>query len=101
MISFDKSFKEGYITDIDALLSQALEDRKKIKFKEYKKGLYVSVPFGGFIGDCETCRYYDNVSNVTIGGHCMKHNMACGYGFTCPDNTSKYAIRINNNSDDN
>lgn len=94
MVSFDKAFKEKHVVDINALSYHAL--RKNIKLKEYKDGLYVSDPFVGFIGDCEMREHYNDISYMSEGGSCLLHKVNCVYGFTCADNTSRYAIKINN-----
>lgn len=54
--------------------------------------LFVSDPFSGFIGDCEWCNHYDDISNICTGGQCKLHGFGCGYGHTCKDNTSTYAM---------
>lgn len=98
MISFDRAFKER--TKIyDTLIDNAIESRELLNFKKYNNGLIVSDPFTGFIGDCEFCKHYDDISNLTTGGYCLLHHVNCGYGFTCKDNTSKYRIDVGDIND--
>lgn len=52
---------------------------------KYNNILYVSNPFRDFDTDCETCLFYVDKGNMTTGGNCKKHNVGCGYGFTCND----------------
>lgn len=93
MVSFDRAFKER--TKIyDILIDNAIEFRESINFKKHDNGLIVSDPFTGFIGDCEFCKHYDDISNLTMGGYCLLHHVNCGYGFTCKDNTSEYKIDV-------
>lgn len=48
--------------------------------------LLVSNPFQSFLKDCESCMYYiDSQYSFATGGTCSKHNLNCGYGFTCED----------------
>lgn len=102
MVSFDKSFKkriENIGEMFDTLICNAIEHRQHLDFKKYKDGLYVSDPFTGFIGDCEFCKHYDDISNLTTGGYCLLHHINCGYGFTCKDNTSEYKIDVGGTND--
>lgn len=98
MVSFDRAFKER--TKIyDILIDNAIEFRESLNFKKHDNGLIVSDPFTGFIGDCEFCKHYDDISNLTTGGYCLSHHVNCGYGFTCKDNTSKYRIDVGDIND--
>ena len=98
MVSFDRAFKER--TKIyDILIDNAIEFRELLNFKKHDNGLIVSDPFTGFIGDCEFCKHYDDISNLTTGGYCLSHHVNCGYGFTCKDNTSKYRIDVGDIND--
>ena len=98
MISFDRVFKER--TKIyDTLIDNVIEFRESLNFKKHDNGLIVSDPFTGFIGDCEFCKHYDDISNLTTGGYCLLHHVNCGYGFTCKDNTSKYRIDVGDIND--
>ena len=51
----------------------------------YDDILNVSEPFGDFDTDCETCEFYLDGGNMRTGGNCKKHNIQCGYDFTCKD----------------
>ena len=70
-----------------------LKKRENITLEKDDEYLYRSEPFGGFIGDCESCDYYVGLDGITDGGFCFcpKYSkpLDCGYGFTCPYNTSK------------
>ena len=103
MVSFDKSFKpeidENTQRMFDVLIVKAIRARQHLDFKKYKDGLYVADPFMGFIGDCEFCKHYYDVSNLTTGGRCLLHYVNCGYGFTCADNTSEYKIDVGDIND--
>ena len=78
-------------------LPKLLEARNSIRLESAHENnfLYVSRPFKGFIGDCESCHHYkDTNSGCSTGGFCYCDEEGtpntCGYGFTCPYNTSKY-----------
>ena len=95
MIDFNKVFKKTEsTTDINILIYNAIKRRQTLNFKKRSNGLIISDPFSGFIGDCEFCKHYDDISNLTTGGYCLLHHVNCGYGFTCADNTSEYKIDV-------
>lgn len=78
-------------------LPKLLEARNSIRLESAHENnfLYVSRPFKGFIGDCESCHHYkDTNSGCSTGGFCYCNEKGtpntCGYGFTCPYNTSEY-----------
>lgn len=59
--------------------------------------LYMSEPFTGFVGDCNSCTHiFNNHIGVSTGGQCSLHNEACGYGFVCKDYNGKYPIDFEN-----
>lgn len=101
MVSFDREFKERtkIYNTLDTLINNAIESRESLNFKKHDNALIISDPFTGFIGDCEFCKHYDDISNLTTGGYCLLHHVNCGYGFTCKDNTSKYRIDVGNIND--
>ena len=102
MVSFDRAFKtnaENTKKMFDTLICNAIEHRLHLNFQKYNNILYVSDPFDGFIGDCEFCKHYDDISNLTTGGYCLLHHISCGYGFTCEDNTSEYKIDMGDIND--
>lgn len=76
--------------------AHAVADRENVVLIPYSDGiLYVRKPFGGFLGDCVYCsHYYDPGVGFVTGGDCTLHNIGCGYGFTCKNNDSKWAIKI-------
>lgn len=48
--------------------------------------LLVSEPFQRFGTDCSYCSYYHDLNvGFSEGGQCTKHNITCGWGFTCKD----------------
>lgn len=75
-----------------------IQKRKGIKFErsfQTKEGkwIYKNIQFGSFIGDCESCKYFEEPCyNFVTGGRCILHNIDCGYGFTCFDCTNEYGI---------
>lgn len=97
-ISFRDIFGPRPVDEMDAFVAnlnaESLERRKQIRLikegdTESAAPLYCAEPFGGFTGDCEFCGYYRaSPFRFVTGGDCVKHKRACGYGFTCKDNTS-------------
>ena len=81
---------------LDEIHRQSVEDRKNVKLIPAKDGLlYCREPFKGFLGDCDYCsNCYGNNQGVSEGGWCKLHGIGCGYGFTCKDNDSEWAIKI-------
>ena len=58
----------------------------KLKPDPEKTILMVSEPSQLFKTDCSFCRHYhDESCGMTDGGWCTKHNIKCGWGFTCRD----------------
>lgn len=48
--------------------------------------LMKSEPFQVFLHDCSYCdNYVDSNCGYIEGGHCKKHHISCGWGFTCKD----------------
>lgn len=91
----EKAFKQ-WIKDIE---KQSLKDRKGLKLVREDNILYVSKPFKRFIGDCTFCNSFFDAGGATEGGFCVKHGIACGWGFTCKDNTNKYSIDVSRGAD--
>lgn len=72
---------------------KAEEKKQKIKLVKDGSVLYVSRPFGQFVGDCESCsKFVRSQYNFVEGGTCSIHKIDTGYGFICPDNDSKENI---------
>jgi hypothetical protein len=69
-------------------------DRENVKFILDSDVLYRREPFSSFLGDCCHCSHYDDISGMTEGGRCMLHDIFCGWGFTCKDNDSEWAVKI-------
>lgn len=74
-----------------------LEARNSIRLESAHENnfLYASEPFGWFVGDCTSCHYYQDCNTgLSEGGDCFCTERGapktCGYGFTCPYNTSEY-----------
>lgn len=83
---------------IKELFEESKKKRENIKFiKSKESNLYQSEPFKSFLGDCRYCSFYIDGPPVTEGGWCKKTNEGCGYGFTCKDNDSKWAIKLEEN----
>lgn len=81
---------------LEKLHNQFIEDRKNVKLVQDKKDpfLYHREPFGSFLGDCRSCSHYIDGDGITEGGWCKLCGSGCGYGFTCKDNDSEWAIKI-------
>ena len=74
---------------------QAVKDRENVKLVLDSDGfLYRREPFSGFLGDCCYCSHYVDGGGMTEGGHCILHGIFCGWGFTCKDNDSEWAVEI-------
>ena len=81
---------------LEKIHNQQVEDRKNVKLvkKEYSF-LYRREPFCRFLGDCTYCSHYKDFNvGYAEGGDCALHDIGCGWGFTCKDNDSEYAIKI-------
>ena len=76
--------------------SKCVEDRKNVKLIPTKDPfLYCREPFGRFLGDCTYCsNYVDPNVGFAEGGWCKLCGVDCGWGFTCKDNDSEWAIKI-------
>lgn len=82
----------------ERLHREAVEDRANVKLVRCDDVLYRREPFRGFLGDCECCSHYNDPSRGFItGGVCTLHHIGCGYGFTCKDNDSEWAVEIKEN----
>ena len=75
-----------------------LEDRKTVKLVQTDRSfLFCREPFKSFLGDCCFCSHYIDGGGMTEGGWCKLCGEGCGYGFTCKDNDSEWAIEIKEN----
>ena len=81
---------------LEEIHNQCVEDRKNVKLVPTKDPfLYCREPFGGFLGDCESCSHYVSTNvGFSDGGWCKLCGVDCGWGFTCKDNDSEWAIKI-------
>jgi hypothetical protein len=81
---------------MEEIHNKCIEDRKNVKLVQDKKDpfLYYREPFGSFLGDCCYCSHYVDGGGKTEGGWCKLCGVDCGWGFTCKDNDSEWAIRI-------
>lgn len=80
---------------IDEMYNKHIKDRKNVKLVLSSDGvLHCREPFGSFLGDCCSCSHYVDGGGMTEGGHCMLRSIPCGWGFTCEDNDSEWAIEI-------
>lgn len=91
------SSKNRLKLECEKALPKLIERRNSIRLESAHENnfLYVSRPFKEFIGDCESCSYYrDTNCGFSTGGFCYCNEKGapdtCGYGFTCPYNTSPY-----------
>lgn len=80
---------------LEKLHNRCVEDRKNVKLVPTKDPfLYCREPFGGFLGDCTYCSHYaSNNVGFSDGGWCKLCGVDCGWGFTCKDNDSEWAIK--------
>ena len=81
---------------LEKIQNERIEDRNNVKLVQKEDSvLYHREPFNSFLGDCRSCSHYvdPNVGFVE-GGDCALHGIGCGWGFTCKDNDSEYAIKI-------
>lgn len=87
---------EAFKKLVEELHNQNIEDRKKVKLVQDKEDpfLYHREPFGSFLGDCCYCSHYVDGGGMTEGGWCKLCGVGCGWGFTCADNDSEWAIKI-------
>lgn len=84
----EKKRREEYF---DKLIQDCIKRRENIRL--VKRGdLYMSEPFGTFVGDCDSCSHSYGQCGVSEGALCDKHHITCGYGFTCPDNDSEQNV---------
>lgn len=80
---------------LEELHNKQIEDRKNVKLVLSSDGvLHCREPFGSFLGDCCSCSHYVDGGGMTEGGHCMLRSIPCGWGFTCANNDSEWAIEI-------
>lgn len=101
-VDFRKAFSpteeeiEAYKKLVEELHNKNIEDRKNVKLIPTKDPfLYRREPFGSFLGDCTYCSRYINPNvGFTEGGWCKLCGVDCGWGFTCADNDSEWAIKI-------
>ena len=81
---------------LEEIRNKCIEDRKNVKLVPAQDTfLYCREPFGSFLGDCCYCSHYLDGGGKTEGGWCKLHGINCGWGFTCKDNDSEWAIKIN------
>ena len=90
---FNTGTNEGFMNKVNELREKCLELRMGIRLvrcndKKSEPILYHAEPFCGFIGDCDYCAHVIQFPGFVTGSHCGKHNIGCGFGFTCKDNTS-------------
>ena len=100
-VDFDKIFfptKEEIMERkkmFNNLLNTLVEDRKHVQLVPTKEPfLYCRKPFNSFLGDCTYCSHYIDGGGMTEGGLCELYKVSCGWGFTCKDNDSEWAIKI-------
>ena len=81
---------------LEELHNKQVEDRKNVKLVLSSDGvLHCREPFSSFLGDCCSCSHcYGNHQGVSEGGWCELHGIGCGWGFTCANNDSEWAIKI-------
>lgn len=81
---------------LEEIHNKCVEDRKNVKLvKTNDPFLYRRAPLSSFLGDCTYCSYYINPNvGFVEGGWCKLCGVNCGWGFTCKDNDSKWAIKI-------
>ena len=100
--SFDKIFRptkeeiKAQEEFFEKIHNERVEDRKNVKLvKKEGSCLYRREPFKRFLGDCCSCSHYvDSNVGFVEGGDCKLHGISCGWGFTCKDNDSEWAIQI-------
>lgn len=80
---------------LEEIHNKCVEDRRNVKLIPTKDPfLYCREPFGSFLGDCCYCSNYVSGGGKTAGGWCKLCGVDCGWGFTCADNDSEWAIKI-------
>lgn len=101
MFNFDEIFfpteedEEKHRKLLEEIHRQCVLNRKDVNLVLDSDGfLYRKEPFGSFFGDCCYCSHYDDLGGMTEGGRCMLHDIFCGWGFTCKDNDSEWAVKI-------
>lgn len=81
---------------LEEIHNRCIEDRENVKLIPTEdQFLYCRKPFGSFLGDCTYCSHYaSNDVGFSDGGWCNLCGADCGWGFTCTDNDSEWAIKI-------
>ena len=80
---------------LEEIRNELIKDRNNVKLIQTKDAfLYCKEPFDSFLGDCCYCSHYVDGNSMTEGGLCKLHSISCGWGFTCKDNDSEWAIEI-------
>lgn len=86
---------EAFKKLVEELHNKNIDDRKNVKLVPTEDPfLYCREPFGSFLGDCCYCSQYVDGGGMTEGGFCKLRGIGCGWGFTCEDNDSEWAIKL-------
>lgn len=88
-----KEETEAQLKKIYEIHNKCVEDRKTVNLVSTEElFLYRREPFDPFLGDCVYCSHYIDGGRMVEGGWCKLHKTGCGWGFTCKDNDSEWAV---------